>query len=120
MTGLWPGGFSVQARGIPEAQTSVWRSVVMQVRHILQGKGRDVVAISAAATIAEAARLLTDRRIGALIVKDGGGALSGIVSERDLVRAIAIGGAAALTQSVADHMTPDPETCVESDTVESL
>jgi CBS domain-containing protein len=92
----------------------------MQVRHILQNKGRDVVAISAAATIAEAARLLTDRRIGALIVKDGGGVLSGIFSERDLVHAIAQVGAAALTQSVADHMTPGPETCVESDMVESV
>jgi CBS domain-containing protein len=92
----------------------------MQVRHILQGKGRDVVAISADATIAEAARLLTDRRIGALIVKSDDGSLGGIISERDLVRAMAQAGAAALTQSVADHMTPDPETCVESDTVESL
>src|SRR3954468_9201668 len=95
----WPG---------PAAGPTVWRSVVMQVRHILQGKGRDVVAISADATIAEAARLLTDRRIGALIVKSGEGSLSGIISERDLVQAIAQAGAAALTQSVADHMTPDP------------
>jgi CBS domain-containing protein len=92
----------------------------MQVRHILQGKGCDVVAISASATIAEAASLLTERRIGALLVKDGGGGLSGIISERDLVQAIAQDGATALTHSVADHMTPDPETCVESDTVESL
>jgi CBS domain-containing protein len=92
----------------------------MQVRHILQGKGRDVVAISASATISEAARLLTDRRIGALIVKDGSGSPIGIISERDLVHAIALAGAAALTQTVADHMTPEPETCVESDTVESL
>jgi len=92
----------------------------MQVRHILQGKGRDIVAISAAATISEAARLLTDRRIGALLVKDSDGSFSGIISERDLVQAIAQAGAAALAHSVADHMTPDPETCGESDTVESL
>jgi CBS domain-containing protein len=92
----------------------------MQVRHILQGKGRDVVAISKSATIAEAAKLLTDKRIGALVVKDGKGRLSGIFSERDLVQAIAQGGAAALAQPVADHMTPDPCTCGESDTVESV
>ena len=36
------------------------------------------------------------------------------------MHAIALAGAAALTQTVADHMTPEPETCVESDTVESL
>lgn len=92
----------------------------MQVRHILYGKGRDVVAIAEGASIADAARLLTDRRIGALVVKDGDGRLTGIISERDLVRAIAAAGAGALTQSVAEHMTPEPETCVETDTVESL
>jgi CBS domain-containing protein len=92
----------------------------MQVRHILYGKGRDVVAIAAGATIAEAARLLTERRIGALVVKGGDGRLAGIISERDLVKAIARSGAAALTQTVGDHMTPEPETCVENDTVESL
>jgi CBS domain-containing protein len=92
----------------------------MQVRHILQGKGRDIVAITTTATIAEAARLLTDRRIGALVVKDGAGALVGIISERDLVHAIARAGAAALTATVADHMTPEPETCVETDAVERV
>ena len=92
----------------------------MQVRHILYGKGRDVVAIAEGASIADAARLLTDRRIGALVVTDGDGRLTGIISERDLVRAIARAGAGALAQSVAEHMTPEPETCVETDTVESL
>lgn len=92
----------------------------MQVRHILYGKGRDVVAIAEGASIADAARLLTDRRIGALVVTDGDGRLTGIISERDLVRAIARAGAGALTQSVGAHMTPEPETCVETDTVESL
>ena len=92
----------------------------MQVRHILYGKGRDVVAIAEGASIADAARLLTDRRIGALVVKDGGGRLTGIISERDLVHAIARAGAGALAETVADHMTPEPETCVETDTVESV
>jgi CBS domain-containing protein len=92
----------------------------MQVRHILYGKGRDVVAIAEGASIADAARLLTDRRIGALVVRDGDGRLTGIISERDLVHAIAQAGGAALAETVADHMTPEPETCVETDTVESV
>lgn len=92
----------------------------MQVRHILQGKGREVAGISASATVMEAAKLLTGKRIGALVVRDASGRLAGIISERDLVHAIARGGAAALDQSVADHMTPEPETCAEHDTVESL
>jgi CBS domain-containing protein len=90
----------------------------MQVRHILHGKGRDVVAVSIGATISDAAKLLTDRKIGALVVQDRNGTLTGIISERDLVQAIAKGGAAALGDQVGDHMTPAPETCVETDTVE--
>lgn len=92
----------------------------MQVRHILHGKGRDVVAITSQATLCDAAKLLTEKKIGALVVKDGGGVLIGIISERDLVWAIAKDGAAAFTQQVGEHMTPKPETCTEADTVESV
>jgi CBS domain-containing protein len=90
----------------------------MQVRHILHGKGRDVVAVASNASIADAAKLLTDMKIGALVVKDKSGKLTGIISERDLVHAIAEGGAAALSEQVGAHMTPAPQTCVETDTVE--
>jgi CBS domain-containing protein len=92
----------------------------MQVRHILHGKGRDVVAIPSNTTICDAAKVLADKKIGALVVKDGTGALTGIISERDLARAIAKGDAAALSEQVNDHMTPQPETCTEADTVEDL
>lgn len=92
----------------------------MQVRHILYGKGREVEAITVNATICDAAKLLTEKKIGALVVKDKDGALIGIISERDLVRAIAKGGAAAFHELVGQHMTPNPETCIEADTVESL
>jgi CBS domain-containing protein len=92
----------------------------MQVRHILHGKGRDVVAIAAGASLTDAAKLLTDRKIGALVVKDKTGSLTGIFSERDLVHAIAGGGCDALSDPVSRHMTPAPETCCESDTVESV
>ncbi len=92
----------------------------MQVRHILHGKGRDVVAVSISATIQDAAKLLTEKRIGALVVQDKSGALTGIFSERDLVRAIAERGTAALADQVGDHMTCAPETCVETDTVETV
>jgi CBS domain-containing protein len=92
----------------------------MQVRHILHGKGRDVMAITSGATLCDAAKLLTEKRIGALVVKDESGRLTGIISERDLVRAIAEGGAAVMSEKVGDHMTPEPETCTEADTVESV
>lgn len=92
----------------------------MQVRHILRDKGRDIVAISCHASLLEAARVLSEKRIGALVVKDKAGGLAGIISERDLVRAVAALGADGLSESVERHMTHGPETCTECDTVESV
>jgi CBS domain-containing protein len=91
----------------------------MQVRHILRDKGREVAAIEGGATLADAARILSERKIGALVVKDAG-TLAGIISERDLVHAVARSGAAALSQTVAAHMTHAPVTCGESDSVETV
>lgn len=90
----------------------------MQVRHILRGKGRDIVTIASDASLADAARLLSEKKIGALLVNGVGGALAGIISERDLVKAIAARGASALDDHVASHMTRELQTCVEADTVE--
>lgn len=92
----------------------------MQVRHILHDKGRDVVCAAATASLADAARLLADHRIGALVVRDKAGGLAGIISERDVVRMVARMGAAALDQPVSAVMTPGPATCVESDSVETI
>jgi CBS domain-containing protein len=103
-----------------QASSVPWRSSPMQVRHILHTKGRDIVAISEQASVAEAAHLLALRHIGAVIVHDRGGALAGILSERDLVRAIAEDGPLALTRGVGAYMTANVATCVESDTVEAL
>ena len=92
----------------------------MQVRDILKDKGRNIVAIGDGATVAEAARTLADHRIGAVIVQALGGTLVGILSERDLVRAIAEDGSLALSRSVAAYMTRNVATCTEQDTVEGL
>ena len=58
----------------------------MLIAQILAGKGRDVVSTRPDATVAEVAGLLKARRIGAVVVTDAGGALCGIISERDLAR----------------------------------
>jgi CBS domain-containing protein len=93
----------------------------MQVRHILREKGREVVTISGDATLTEAARLLARRHIGAVVVRSGGdGSVAGILSERDVVRAIAEQSVAALEQNVARHMTRSITTCSETDTVDDL
>ena len=92
----------------------------MLVKHILGDKGREVIAIAADATLSEAARLLARKRIGAVLVRDGAGALAGILSERDVVRAVADGSVAALARPVSMYMTRAVATCAEHDTVQDI
>jgi CBS domain-containing protein len=92
----------------------------MQVRHILRDKGSDIIAVPSTATLEEAARVLSNKKIGAVVVKGKTGALAGIFSERDLVHAIAEKGAAALGESIEAHMTSAPQTCAECDSVEVI
>lgn len=92
----------------------------MQVRHILQDKGRDIIGMAESANLAEAARILAQHHVGAVVIQDSGGALAGIFSERDLVRALADDGALALGRSIAAYMSRQVTTCRESDTVEDL
>jgi CBS domain-containing protein len=92
----------------------------MQVRHILHDKGRNVIAIAESATLAEAARALAQNRIGAVLVFEKNGGLVGILSERDVVRAIADDGSLALGRGVGAYMTKNVITCTEGDTVEAL
>jgi CBS domain-containing protein len=92
----------------------------MQVRHILHDKGRDIIGVADSATLADAAGILAAHHIGALMIQDSGGALTGIFSERDLVRAVAEDGPLALNRSIAAYMSRQVITCIESDTVEEL
>ena len=92
----------------------------MQVRHILQIKGRDIIGVADSATLAEAARALAEHHIGVLVIQDSGGALAGIFSERDMVRAVAEDGPLALSRSIAHYMSRQVTTCRESDLAEEL
>jgi len=92
----------------------------MQVCHILNEKGREIVTITGEATLCEASRLLAAKRIGAVIVRGPDGALLGILSERDVVRAVAEESAAALARPVHAYMTREVATCGEADTVDDL
>jgi CBS domain-containing protein len=82
----------------------------MTVERILAEKGPEVVTMEPRRTLAEAARLLSERRIGALVVAEGGRVL-GILSERDIVRAVAARGPSALDEPVSAYMTADVVTC---------
>jgi CBS domain-containing protein len=94
----------------------------MNVKAILAAKrqGGDTIGIEPTANLAAAAKLLVKHRIGALVIRGAGGRLSGILSERDIVRALSAQGAAALDLPVGQAMTRDVETCGEDDTCASI
>ena len=88
----------------------------MTVRKILDTKGRHVFSIGVDATISEAAKLLADRRIGSVLVMTGEH-LEGVLSERDIVRALSERGAAILDEPVRNIMTTQVMTCRWTDTI---
>ena len=92
----------------------------MNVKTILAAKGGDTVSIEPTADLAAAAQLLSARRIGALVILGAGGRLAGILSERDIVRAISEHGAAALKLPVSQVMTRNVATCGEDDTIANI
>ena len=92
----------------------------MNVTTILSSKGRDVATIAPTATVGDAVKLLAERKIGALIITGAGGRITGIVSERDIVRALAKYGAGALQVPLNDVMTRKVVTCGPSDSLSNL
>jgi CBS domain-containing protein len=91
----------------------------MTVEKILKGKGDDVFAVRPDHTIAEAAQLLTNRRIGAAMVCEGGTCV-GVLSERDIVLALAKHKGNALTMSVKSLMSSPVVTCKPRDKVKDI
>jgi CBS domain-containing protein len=89
----------------------------MTVAAILAEKGHEVVTVGPTATVAETVELLADHRIGAAIVTDRTGRILGIISERDIVAALAESGADALAREVRSVMTEKVVTCSERDTL---
>jgi len=92
----------------------------MNVDTILTSKGSDVATIDQQASLADAVRQLRDLGIGALVVSADGRHIDGIVSERDVVRALAAHGAATLGRTVASVMSTAVVTCGPDDSVEEL
>ena len=92
----------------------------MIVKNILLGRRGNVVTIEPTADLAAAAKRLAERRIGALVILGADHRIVGILSERDIVRAFADRGPAALHEPVGQVMSRDVKTCSEDDTIESL
>src|SRR5689334_12309376 len=95
----------------------------MILEQILREKGGEVYSVAESASLKEAAELLDTRRVCAMVIlgESGGesGSIIGVFSERDLVRAIARMGAAALKSTVADSMSRHVITARPSDTIEA-
>ena len=77
----------------------------MTIARILAAKGRDVVTTQPHRTLAEVAEVLVTNNIGAVVVTDDQGSVLGILSERDIVRAVVKCGAAVFNDAVSTHMT---------------
>ncbi len=77
----------------------------MVIGSILRTKGDRVVAVGAQDDIGTIARTLSEARIGAVLVRDGGGDVLGLVSERDIVRCVAAHGVGAVSMPAAQFMT---------------
>lgn len=92
----------------------------MTVKTILAQKGTEVLTIEPNATLAAAVLALAKQRIGALVVTGADRRVVGILSERDIVRALAYTGSLALERPVAEFMTRKVVTCSERDTVAEL
>ena len=89
----------------------------MMVQELLDAKNSVVVTVSPTATLAEAARTMVDRRIGAVVVADAAEQLLGIVTERDLTKAIVDYAIGLVEQRVEDVMTHPVVTCTPDESV---
>ena len=92
----------------------------MHIRQLLRRKGSDVATVEANASVRTALALLAEHRVGALVVSADGRSVDGIVSERDVVRALHERGAGLLADPVSTVMTAQVHTCVPDAGVEEL
>jgi CBS domain-containing protein len=91
----------------------------MTVRSILDSKGHQVLSVELEAKLSEAIKVLSERKIGAVLVMSEG-RMEGILSERDIVRVLGERGARVLDEAVSAVMTRKVVSCRESDTVSGL
>ena len=93
----------------------------MLVSHILKSKGSEgVVTVQPGLSVAEAAEVLSQRKIGALVISRDGKTMGGIISERDIVREIGRRGPACLNDTVDSIMTARVVTCGRADQTDAV
>ncbi len=92
----------------------------MRIADVVKRKGGDVVTVRPDATVTELLGLLSDHKIGAVVVSDDGEGVQGIVSERDVVRHLHTDGAGLLEAPVRQIMTAEVHTCTPEDSLEDM
>lgn len=92
----------------------------MRISDVIRRKGDKVVTIRSDETVQRLLEVLEQHHIGAVVVSDDGSTVSGIVSERDVVRHLRADGTGVLGQAVAAIMTSDVQTCTPEDGIEDL
>ena len=92
----------------------------MLIQEVLARKAPGVLTVPAQTPVRDLLRRLAEHHIGALVVSPDGSTVTGIVSERDVVRRLVVTGTALLDQPVSQIMTARVRTCSLTDTVEEL
>ncbi|MDA5195114.1 CBS domain-containing protein [Govanella unica] len=92
----------------------------MLVTSILKTKGRDVYTVGPDISVLEAVQELRKKRVGAMLVCDTAGAILGVLSERDIVRALADGGMTILAEPVHVLMTREVVSCTLTDSIDHV
>ncbi|MHA6323909.1 CBS domain-containing protein [Roseivivax sp. CAU 1753] len=93
----------------------------MQVQQILKLKAdQGVVTVPPGTGIDEAAKILSEKRIGTIVISSDGSAIEGILSERDIVRVLGVKGVSCMGDTVDDLMTTKIETCKRSDIAKDI
>ncbi len=93
----------------------------MLVQAILKSKASDaVVTVAASVKVAEAAKILADKKIGTVVVSSDGVQAEGILSERDIVRELAKSGGGCLDKAVSEYMTRELVTCTSQSSVDDI
>ena len=92
----------------------------MSVAAILSSKGRDVVTAAPQTSVLEIAKILTDKKIGAVVIVESDGKVCGIASERDIVRHVAKTSDGVLDKPISVCMTHDVVKCAEDDTIDAV
>jgi len=92
----------------------------MSVEAILKSKGRNVFSVRAEHSVADASALMTNKKVGVAVVCDAKGRLSGVISERDIVKGIHEYGKAVLDMPVRNIMSSPVVTCSTSDNAKQV